>query len=151
VKNGVAELFKKLDKLDPREFGSWPDPGDEIPFLRFQPGAQKFFDQWREGLEKQLRSSEDNAAVEAHLSKYRSLMPTLALLFHLLDIADGRVQRHWQSSVQDVSLEAAQLAVKWCDFLSDHARRIYGMVTNSAVDLSKTIGKQHRSRRPRGS
>jgi len=71
-----------------------------------------------------------------HLSKYRSLMPSLALIFHCIDIADGKARGN-------VSAGAARLAVAWCDYLETHARRIYAMAESSehaaAVRLSEKI------------
>ena len=82
------------------------------------------------------------------MGKYRSLMPSLALLFHLVDVATetiadisvgpdvteegsgtsgtdvpGRPSNKILSS--SVSLEAAQNAVAWCEFLEAHARKVY--------------------------
>ena len=66
-------------------------------------------------------------------------MPSLSLIFHLIDIADGQLPG-------DVSLEAAQKAAAWCDYLESHARRIYGLVTNTranaAAELLERIKKK---------
>jgi len=48
-------------------------------------------------------------------------MPSLALIFHCIDIADGKAEGN-------VSGKAARLAVDWCKYLETHARRIYAMV-----------------------
>jgi len=50
--------------------------------------------------------------------KYRSLMPSMAPMFHLLDVAAG-------VAVGPVSLASARLSAAWCDYLEQHARRIY--------------------------
>ena len=47
-------------------------------------------------------------------------MPSLALQFHLIDIADGM-------TAGPVSLSAAQMAAEWCEYLETHSRRVYGM------------------------
>jgi hypothetical protein len=57
----------------------------------------------------------------SHLAKYRSLMPALALLFHLVGLVDGPSDR----SVGGVGLESARLAVAWCDYLEAHACKLY--------------------------
>ena len=63
-------------------------------------------------------------------------MPSLALIFHLLDVADGKV-------FGNVTITSAQLAAAWCDYLESHARRIYHMAGNitqrAAGNLSKKI------------
>jgi hypothetical protein len=45
-------------------------------------------------------------------------MPSLALLFHLIDVVDG-------ADRSPVSLAAARAAAAWCQLLEEHARRIY--------------------------
>jgi hypothetical protein len=91
--------------------------------LRFETDAQDFFDEWRSDLENRLRSGALSNVMSAHLGKYRSLMPSLALLFHL-------IESHGQPRLGRVSLIAAKTAAAWCDFLEAHAKRIY----QSAMD-----------------
>ena len=47
----------------------------------------KEFKDWIFELENRLRNNDETPAVQEHLGKYRSLMPSLALIFHLLDVA----------------------------------------------------------------
>ena len=56
----------------------------EIPYLRFTEEAQQLLDDWRGKLEMHIRSGIDPPAIEAHLSKYRSLVPSLALVLLLV-------------------------------------------------------------------
>src|SRR5262249_25469479 len=72
------------------------------------------------------------------LGKYRSLMPTLALIFHLVDIADG-------SGSGPVSMQAAGMAAAWCDYLEAHARRVYGMVASLQVQAARLKSSQSRA------
>lgn len=131
------ECFAKLDTLDSAEIGAeivLSETGEGYSYLRFEPDAQNFFDAWREDLETSLRSSAfEHPALEAHMSKYRSLMPSLALLFHLMDWVCGA------SESAQVTVDAAQRAAAWCSFLEAHARRIYGLALNSEVRLAKLI------------
>ena len=53
-----------------------------------------------------------------HLGKYRSLMPTLALVFHLVNAVDGR-------ATGPIDESAALAGAAWCEYLEAHARRIY--------------------------
>ena len=65
------------------------------------------------------------SAPSSHLAKYRSLLPSLALLFHLIDGVDtGRRG--------PVSRAAAAQAAAWCEYLAAHARRLYAAVTDAA-------------------
>ena len=129
AKNRVFEIFKALDNLQ------LVTDGSDIPLLRFSPDAQTLFDDCRNELENRLRTDElaDTPAFESHLSKYRSLMPSLALLFHLVDVVDP--SGTFGTKVLDrsgpiptdkfppVALDAARLAAAWCEFLEAHARK----------------------------
>jgi hypothetical protein len=57
------------------------------------------------------------------LAKYRSLMPALALILHLIDGVDAGVG----GAVTGV---AARRAAAWCRYLEAHARRLYATVTD---------------------
>lgn len=114
------EVFRDLATLDPEAIGAEVDTmRGGPPFLRFDEPAQDLFDEWRGRLENEkLRTDHEMPLIENHLSKYRSLMPSLALLFHLIEVAGG-------GPPGPVTFGAAQLAAGWCDFLEQHARRIY--------------------------
>ena len=114
----VFGIFSALDAMDPATFGAEPD--DDGPFFRFSPDAQGLFLDWRHELERRLRSEEmqSTPAYCSHLAKYRSLLPKLATLFHLVDLADG-------APAGPVSLSAARLAAAWTEFLEAHARKVY--------------------------
>ena len=76
----VFEVFDYIDSV--------PNPVQgQIPSVRFSEPAQEAFNVWRRELESRLRSNEIGcSAFESHLAKFRSLMPSLALLFWLLEI-----------------------------------------------------------------
>ena len=80
VKNRAYTIFKYLDDLDPKEIDAQADDDGGPPFLRFELEAQDLFDGWRTALEAKVRAPELNPLIESHLAKYRSLMPSLALL-----------------------------------------------------------------------
>jgi hypothetical protein len=120
----VVRVFERLDGLDPFRLGATTD---EIPCLRFAPEAQALFDAWFAKLEGRIRSAELAAApaFESHVSKYRSLMPGLALLFHLFAVAD--LPDGASVPTGGVPIDAARLAASWCDFLEEHARKVYAV------------------------
>ncbi len=105
-------VFRRLSQL------SGPGDGEPVPALHFAPDAQQLFYAWLSELEHRLRSDEmrDAPAFESHLAKYRSLMPSLALLLHLTEV---------EGTEQPVSLTAAECAADWCEFLEQHARKLY--------------------------
>jgi len=127
AKNRAYKVFESLDRL-----GVSPLPVDTsegIPTLRFNDDAQDLYDDWRTKLETRLRSNELAAtpAFESHIAKYRSLMPSLALVFHLVDVAVG-------GEPGLVSLSATQMAIEWCDFLEAHARKLYACELTPGLD-----------------
>ena len=102
--------------------------------LQFDDEAQALFEQWLTDLEQRIRGEEVAPVMQAHLSKYRSLMPSLALLFAL---ADGHTDC--------VPLAQAKLACDWCDYLETHANRVYSAQArpeqHAAIALSKRLTK----------
>jgi hypothetical protein len=61
-------------------------------------------------LEARLRDQDEHPVMVAHLSKYRSLMPSLALIF---DVSDWVVTGTFGA----VNLEPTQRAAAWCDYI----------------------------------
>jgi putative DNA primase/helicase len=100
--------------------------------LRFAGDAQELFNEWLTQLQGRLGSPDllPFPAFESHLAKYRSLMPSLALLLHLVECV-GR------DELGPVSLAAAELAADWCDYLELHARKIY------AAELGTDLAAAH--------
>jgi putative DNA primase/helicase len=86
---------------------------------------------WLTELEAKARAGEVHPALVSHLAKYRSLMPSLALLFELAD--DGS---------STASLTHAQQAAAWCDYLESHARRIYSMIILPERQAAAEIGRR---------
>jgi putative DNA primase/helicase len=131
----VVEIFRALDRLDYKALAAHQE-GLDLPFLRFTPEAQVVFDAWRAGLEHRLRTTDEHSAFLQHLAKYRSLVPSLALLFHLIDCVD-------QGVGGPVSEAATVRAVAWVDYLEPHAQRVYEPVVSpgrsAAVRLSKKL------------
>ena len=73
----ASRVFRTLVELDV-----------ESPIrFRFAPDAQELFIAWLAELEAEIRGGELHPALVSHLSKYRKLMPALALLFELADRA----------------------------------------------------------------
>ena len=107
ARNRAFAIFDAIDSISPQFLGLETPENDGIPALRFDPEAQEFFDRWRDRLETRLRSSElqGRPAFESHLAKFRSLVPSLALLFHLIEVVARKVENHSR-----VALEHARRA-----------------------------------------
>ena len=97
-------VFRRLTAMD----------GNNPKRFRFDDSAQELFVLWLTKLESSLVSDSLSPVMQAHLAKYRSLMPSLALLFALADGCEG-----------EITLGHAQQAASWCEYLKPHARRVY--------------------------
>jgi hypothetical protein len=113
------KLFRAIARMKPRGRGCQFDRREGTCFVHFSEPAQEFFDWWRSVLENRLRNGSMSHLFLSHLAKYRSLFPSLALLFHLVDRATSA------GELGAVSLDAAELAGRWCTLLEAHARRTY--------------------------
>jgi putative DNA primase/helicase len=102
----------------------------QSPCFRLAPEAQELFIAWLGELESKVRGDSLHPALVAHLAKYRSLMPSLALLFEL---ADG--------GTETVSLRHAQQAASWCEYLESHARRVYSMLLSPERQAAAELGR----------
>jgi putative DNA primase/helicase len=142
AKNRAFEVFQAIDALDPAAAGAERDDDQDFFFLRFAPDAQEVFDTFRAALENTLRSGHDNPLMQSHLAKYRSLMPTLALLFHLVEIVDRR------ASPGPISPCAALAAAAWCEYLEAHARRIYQAALDGDPDTALRLAERIKASLP---
>ncbi|BCA55313.1 hypothetical protein W02_24530 [Nitrospira sp. KM1] len=132
AKQQAYRVIERLATMDFRQHGAFAEESQRIPYYRFDPAAQTVFYRWLEELETKLRQDTDEPVLLEHLGKYRSLMPAMALIFHLIGIADGRPS-------SQISEADAMQAAAWCDYLESHARRIYGLVTNVTAQAARRL------------
>ncbi len=116
-------------------------PVDDPVLMCFSPEAQQLFFEWLRELEQKVRGDSGlAAALVAHLAKYRSLMPSLAGLFELADLA---ASDNLSNKEIPISVEHAKQAAALCDFFELHARRVYACVispeTRSAREFARHI------------
>jgi hypothetical protein len=135
-KERAYSIMQTLAELDFIQYGAVQGEHDDRPYFRFDEDGQAVFNQWLTELQTIKIKQEENPLMVEHFGKFRSLMPSLALIFHCIDLADGKAQGN-------VSGKNAQLAVAWCDYLETHARRIYAMAESpehaAAVRLADKI------------
>jgi hypothetical protein len=139
AKNRAYEIFKRLEALNPKDFGASGEDEEGIPAVRFTDEAQEVFDRWRDELETRLRTEELPPALESHLAKYRSLMPSLALIFHLIEYVDGTAEGG------AVGLRPALQAAAWCEYLETHAARLYSSAENPAMEGARVLFQRIRN------
>ncbi|MFZ4539065.1 YfjI family protein, partial [Propionivibrio sp.] len=120
AKRTAFEAFERLDALMP---GTDAETGKQAPVeYRFSDDAQSLFEEWRQELEGTLRSGDHHPAMESHLSKYRKVVPAIALVCSL---ADGE---------SEVSNDSLLRALAWIEYLETHAQRAYAAGTRPATD-----------------
>lgn len=126
----AARVFRKLVELD----------AENPARFRFASDAQELFIEWLAELEAKIRGDELHPALISHLSKYRSLMPSLALLFHLAESAGG-------GDAGTVSLRSAKRAAAWCEYLESHARRIYSCIVTPQLRAARELADKIKRRK----
>ncbi len=127
AKNNVFDIMERLDRI------SQSDAGEDIPSIRFDAVAQDTFNAWRQRFERRFNAEEMPPALEAHLTKYRSLLPSLALIFHMIDTPDAEA----------VGAQHVNRAIAWLIYLETHARRLYAQIldpgTVAAIALADRL------------
>lgn len=139
----AERVYRKLVGLSPE---------NPVRF-RFSPDAQELFYDWLAELEAVVRGDELHAALISHLSKYRKLMPALALLFELADrAAEGSVGsagavQNQSTNIETVSLEHTRKAAAWCDYLESQARRVYSCVVTPQLRAARELADKIKKRK----
>jgi len=119
-------VFERLAALQPAS-------DTEPAVWRFDEDAQALFVEWLVPFETEIRGDELHPAMVSHLSKYRKLIPALALLFAMIDTPDSGGVIH----------EAELLrALAWGEYLRTHANRLYAAaVTPETTGAAALLGK----------
>ena len=142
AKDRVFSIVETLAEMDFTAYGAETDEFTKIPYFHFAADAQQFFNAWLQTHETRLRSNGEDPVIIEHLAKFRSLMPSLALIFHLIEAADRTVTGHGfilTEPQKEISRHSVQEAAKWCDYLETHARRIYALAANTAVQGARRL------------
>jgi len=120
AKQTAWAIFERLATLQPAN--------DTEPVVwRFDDAAQDIFEQWLVPFETEIRGDDLHPAMVSHLSKYRKLIPALALVFALVDTPDSGNVIHERELIR---------ALAWGDdYLRSHAERLY-----AAAVIPETAG-----------
>lgn len=120
AKERLRQTFEELADIDAQSIGNTDNfDDDDIPFLHFDDDGQALFDAWDLTHQRRLRGEDLPEAFESHLTKYASMVPSIALLLHLASGKRG-----------PVSGVAAATAIRWTEYLESHARRLYAVATS---------------------
>lgn len=89
-------------------------------YVQFDPEAQDLFYAWLKDLEFHLRLGDENPLMTESLAKHRKLLPSLALIFHLIDSACSQ-------TIGPIPCATLNRAIQWCAILKSHAEWIYAL------------------------
>lgn len=135
AKQRAFSIIRKLSEIDFVRYGAKTSPDCNIPYFEFDNNSRELFYCWLTEHEKNIKTSDDHPILKEHLAKFRSLFPSLALIFFLIDIADGE-------QCTAISFDHVVSAIGWCGYLESHARRIYGMATNMSHHAAALLAKK---------
>jgi putative DNA primase/helicase len=125
ARDEAYDFFKHVSELTFE-----PKGHEKIPAVNFSEEAQDVFSKWLTDLEMEITSDDIHPAIESHFAKYRSLIPSLALLIHVGSFDD---------EAKDVQLDSLEKAIAWGEYLKSHALRIYGLAINNGAHLGKLL------------
>lgn len=124
---GLERVNSIIRKLSANDFLEGVDPERKSSGaynFKFTQEAQKIYNQWFEDLMNLEIPKEEDWYLKEHLLKYSSLIPSLALIFHLINTAEEKVENR-------ISLEALEMAINYSKYLKAHAKRIYAHCNRS--------------------
>jgi len=117
----VNDVFQRIDAIE----------NEEQVVLKFTKEAQEIFIEWLTEHEKKLRSGL-HPAIESHLTKYRSLVPSLALIIYLAESAEYK-------AVDETSIIKA---CGWAEYLESHMYRVYSIGSNTTAQDAKLLSQR---------
>ena len=120
ARQDYTTLIELLLKSDAKDFGAQYDEHSDEVYYRFSVEANELFQACLAlNFEKVTREATHNPAFSAHLGKFDSLFSSIALIFFYADKVRGLVNE------TAITEKYAQMAWTWCDYLEEHARKIY--------------------------
>ena len=132
AREAVRDLFDRLGSFDPLMDGATPaDDFIKLPHFHFDDAAQEIFVSWCSELNTKLIPGEPNPMMRQHFGKFEKLFCAIALILHL---AAGEIG--------PVKADSAMRAAAWCEYLAQHARRVYGLVEAAKVSTARMVGRR---------
>lgn len=127
--------IRKLATLDPATVGADMDEHG-LPYVRFTADARDTFNAWDVETMNRVRSTPRRGgrvppeveALGSHLSKYKKVVCSVALVSYVVDGGEG-----------PVGVEHVERGIGWARYLETHARRIYGSGADAALMGARRI------------
>jgi len=136
VKSNYADTMHKLLTTDPMLFGAKRDFENQRPYFRYSDEAQIAYDLWDE--KRHYRQMEARAnkehVFESSISKQKVLIGSLALIFHLFEIASGFLTP--SSTIDIINFERA---CRLTEFFEKHMLKIYSRAEAIEEEKSNDI------------
>lgn len=125
AKRTARDTFERLDSM---QLAVDEETGEQVPKVyRFTEDAQAEFEDWRQSFENEIRAGELHPAMESHLSKYRKLVPALALVCALAD------------DESEVGHGSLLRALAWSEYLRTHAERAYSAGVTPDTEAARAL------------
>ncbi len=127
-KNAREEAYELIKNLAYESYEQMPGAQmdcDGIPYFTFDSDAQIRFVQWYDDMKMKEQSEQDNN-MQAHIGKYYGLLPSLALVFFLIDKVAGT------TDAKAIGVSHLEMAIEWCTVLETHARKMYALAGSSS-------------------
>lgn len=133
-KQALTRMFQaitSLQQLNATRIAGAVMNNSGVQLMHFDKDAQELFNNWYQDNEKMLRTGSLSPSEHSHFAKYRSLVPGLALLFHLLNGHQGLVRK-----------DSLQTALQFARYLKSHAKRTYCSVNGLDSAPTKALAKK---------
>ncbi len=132
AREAVRDLFDRLSSFDPLQDGAAPaDDFVKLPHFYFDDAAQEIFVEWCSELNLVHIANETNPMMQQHFGKFEKLFCSIALILHLAEGSIGPVQAH-----------SALRAAAWCEYLTGHARRVYGLIEAARITTARMVSRR---------
>ncbi|MGL4897384.1 MAG: YfjI family protein, partial [Cetobacterium sp.] len=138
AKNSVYDVAKTISSEEfLRDCFGTKHAFDErkLLYFSFDYSAQEIFEKWITALEKRIYN-EDECLLKEHWSKYRGLIPSLSLIFHVITLAHTKQDRNIP-----VTQDMLNMAILWQPYLESHAKRVFDMGRKLQGTATESLSK----------
>ena len=141
AKTRFFEVAKRLATADFLSYGGQSDQFNSVPWFHFSIEAKEQFVDWHEKNGLFIADTNTSALLRQHFAKFDKVICGLALIFHLIELADERVTNPSKlRSEQYIPTRIFEQALSWVEYLASHARRIYGLSENPSLGSAVLLG-----------
>jgi putative DNA primase/helicase len=100
--------------------------------IRFSEEAAALFDEWTCKHMNRIRLENECEGLESHLTKYKKLVPSLALLYHVSSLGCA-------DSTADIEPHSVEQAIQLAKVMESHARKVYSDEVSPEIKSAKAL------------